>query len=86
MEEDRAGTRERRCLKLNKTGLYPEEVTVTKDRDKDWAVPCVHMITCVCVCVCLCFCHSTQTPYFSMQPWLIFTSYASLSHCIVPSA
>lgn len=38
-EQDRAGTRERQCLKLNKTGPYPEEVTVAKDRDKDGTVP-----------------------------------------------
>ena len=37
--QDRAGTRERQCLKSNKTGPYPEEVTVAKDRDKDGTVP-----------------------------------------------
>lgn len=38
-EQDRAGTRERQCLKLNKTGPYPEEVAVAKDRDKDGTDP-----------------------------------------------
>lgn len=38
-EQDRAGARERQCLKLNKTGPYPEEVAAAKDRDKDGTDP-----------------------------------------------
>lgn len=37
-EQDRTGTRERQCLKLNKSGPYPEEVTDAKDRDKEGTV------------------------------------------------
>lgn len=53
-EQDRTGTRERQCLKLNKTGPYPEEVTAAKDRDKDRTVPHGHDYMCsehVYVCV-----------------------------------
>lgn len=47
----------RRCLKLNKTGLYPEEVTAAKDRDKDGTVPHGHDYMCsACVFVCVFTC------------------------------
>lgn len=56
-EHDRAGTGERRCLKLNKTGPYPEEVTAAKDRDKAKTVPHGHDYMCrvaTCLYVSLC--------------------------------
>lgn len=52
MEGDRAGTRKRRCL--IRIGLYPEEVTVARDRDKDGAVPHGHIVCACIVCVCMC--------------------------------
>lgn len=53
-EQDRAGTGERQCLKLNKTGPYPEEMTAAKDRDKDGTVTRGHDYMCyVCVWLCL---------------------------------
>ena len=53
-EQDRAGNGERQCLKLNKTGPYPEEMTAAKDRDKDGTVPRGHDYMCyVCVYLCI---------------------------------
>lgn len=57
-EHHRGGTGERWCLKLNKTGPYPEEVTAAKDRDKAGTVPHSHDYMChmshVFACVFMC--------------------------------